>query len=92
MLSVVVPRIDVRQVVLATAGTLASGTSTPGTPIPTRIVAADVFSAAGWTFTNAGGYVGYPVAAGESRHLPGSFVKDAIFSAGTYVVCLYLDA
>jgi hypothetical protein len=94
MITTVVPRIAVRQVVLGAAGTLASGTITPAaTPtIPNRIVAADVYNAAAWTITCQAGGVGFPVAAGEVRHLPGSFVKDAIFAAGTYIVMFYLDA
>lgn len=93
MLSTVVPRIAVRQVVLGAAGRLSAGTITPAaTPsLPVRIVAADVFNAAAWTFTCCAGGVAFPVAAGEVRHLPGSFVKGTIFAAGTYIVCFYLD-
>jgi len=93
VLSTVVPRIAVRQVVLAGAGKLSAGTITPAaTPsIPRKIVAADVYNAAAWTFTDVAGGVGFPVLAGEVRQLPGSFVKDAIFAAGTYIVCFYMD-
>jgi hypothetical protein len=96
MLTTVVPRIAVKQVILGAAGKLSTGTITPATPatgpkIPDRIVAADVTNAASWTFTDVAGGVGFPVAAGEVRHLPGSFVKDTIFAAGTYLICFYLD-
>ena len=81
---------------LGAAGLLSSGTITPATPagsdkLPNLIAAADVFNAAAWTFTDVVGGVGFPVLAGEVRHLPGSFVKDAIFAAGTYIICFYLD-
>jgi hypothetical protein len=96
MLSTVVPRIAVRQVVLSSAGKLSAGTITPAVTgiqrIPDRIVAADVVNTASWTFTELAGGVGFPVAANEVRHLPGSFVKDAVFAAGTYTICFYLDA
>jgi hypothetical protein len=96
MLSTVVPRIAVRQVVLGAAGKLSTGTITPvvgseaAGRIPERIAAADVYNAAAWTFSDNTS-VGFPVAAGDVRHLPGSFVKDAIFAAGTYTICFYLD-
>jgi hypothetical protein len=97
MLTTTVPRISVRQVVLAASGLLSSGTITPAVNgetvgrIPERIVAADVYNAAAWTFSDNAA-VGFPVAAGEARHLPGSFVRNAIFAAGTYTVVFYQDA
>jgi hypothetical protein len=95
MLTTVVPRIAVRQVVLAAPGLLSAGTITPATPaasplLPNRVVAADVTSVTNWTFSD-NATIGFPVLANEVRHLPGSFVKDVIFSAGTYKVCFYLD-
>lgn len=86
-----VPQIAVRQVVLAAPGKMSTGTITPtATPfIPNKVEAADVVNAASWTFSN-NTTVAFPVAANEVRHLPGSFVKDAIFAAGTYTVCFYL--
>jgi hypothetical protein len=94
MLTTTVPRIEVRQVVLGAAGKLSAGTITPAaTPyLPNRIVAADVTNIAAWTFTDIAGGVTFPVLANEVRHLPGSFVKDIVFAAGTYTVCFYLDA
>jgi hypothetical protein len=96
MLTTVVPRIAVRQVFLAADGLLSSGAITPvvgseaAGRIPERVVAADVYNVATWTFSDNAS-VGFPVAAGSVRHLPGSFVKDAIFAAGTYTICFYLD-
>jgi hypothetical protein len=85
-------RIVVRQVVLGAAGKLSTGTITPAaTPtIPPGIQAADVYNAASWTFTDVAGGVGFPVPAAEVRHLPGAFVQDAVFAAGTYSCCFYL--
>jgi len=96
MLSTVVPRIAVRQVILAAPGKLSAGTITPvvgsetAGRIPDRIVAADVYNAAAWTFSDNAS-VGFPVQAASVRHLPGSFVKDATFAAGTYTIVFYLD-
>lgn len=89
-----VPRIVVRQVVLAAPGKLSTGTITPATPagsptIPNGVEAADVYNAAAWTFSD-NATVGFPVAAGTVRQLPGSFVKDATFAAGTYTIVFYL--
>jgi hypothetical protein len=88
-----VSRIVVRQVVISvSAGKLSAGAITPAaTPtIPNGVVAADVYSAAAWDFTDVAGGVVFPVLAGEVRHLPGAFVKDAIFAIGTYRVCFYM--
>ena len=87
------PRIQVRQVVLGSAGLLSTGTITPAaTPtIPTSVMAADIVNSSSWTFTDRAGGVGFPVAANEVRHMPGSFVRDAIFAAGTYTICFYCD-
>jgi hypothetical protein len=87
------PRIAVRQVVLGAAGKLSAGTITPAsTPtIPNGVIAADVVNTASWTFTDrASGGVGFPVAANEVKHMPGSFVRDTVFAAGTYVIVFYL--
>ena len=87
-----VPRIAVRQVVLGAAGKLSTGTITPAaTPfLPNNIEAADVVNTAAWTFTDVAGGIEFPVGADVVRHLPGSFVKDTIFAAGTYKICFYL--
>lgn len=89
-----VPRMVVRQVVLGAAGILASGTITPntpaGAPIPNKIVAANVYNAAAWTYSD-NATVAMPVAAGVTEQLPGSFVRNAIFAAGTYIVAFFLD-
>lgn len=87
-------RIQVRQVVLGAAGLLSSGTITPAaTPtIPGSIMAADVYNVAAYSVTDrASGGVLYPVAAGLDRHFPGSYVKDAVFAAGTYIITFYCD-
>ena len=86
------PKIEVRQVVLSSAGKLSTGTITPAaTPfLPRNIMAADVTNVAAWTFSDNAS-VAFPVAGGLARPLPGSFVRDAIFSAGTYKICFYLD-
>jgi hypothetical protein len=88
------PRIQVRQVVLGAAGKLSAGTITPAdTPtIPGSIMASDVYNAAAYTYTDrASGGIGYPVAAAQDRHFPGSYVKDAVFAAGTYIITFYCD-
>jgi hypothetical protein len=88
-----------RNHVLGATGKLSAGTITPaadataGQGIPNRIVAADVYNAAAWTYTDrASGGVLFPVLAAEVKHLPGSYVKDIFFAAGTYLITFYLDA
>lgn len=86
------PKIVVRQVVLLAAGKLSTGTITPtATKIPTGILAADVVNTAAWTITDVAGGVEFPVLADEVRHLPGGFVNDAIFAAGTYKILFYVS-
>ena len=94
-----VPRIQVRKIVLGATGLLSSGTITPaaavtaGEGIPNRIVAADVTNTSAWSYTDrASGGELFPVAAAVIRQLPGSFVRDTYFVAGTYFVTFYLDA
>lgn len=88
------PRIQVRQVVLAAPGKLSGGTITPAaTPdIPKSIMAADVYNAAAYSITDrASGGVLYPIAGGLDRHYPGSYIRDAVFAAGTYIITFYCD-
>jgi len=93
MLTTVVPRISVRQVVLGADGLLSSGTITPAvTPtLPKQITGALVYNAAAWYFTERASGVQFPVTAGATFEMPGSYVRNTIFKAGTYIICFYQD-
>lgn len=96
MFTNVVPRIAVRQVVLAAPGKLSTGTITPPVAgetagrVPDRIAFADVWNTAAWSYSD-NATVAFPIAANLKTRLDGSFVKDATFAAGTYIICFYLD-